>query len=301
MVCSSDQLCADLFSSTEGAINAMNSLFSTHNSFDSGWGVLMVDVSNAFNSLNRTAMLLHVRVLWPRCARYLFNTYSGWSMLIVRGASECLYSKESVTQGDPLSMFMYAIGTLPLIRSLHNPSRWTQIWYADDTSAGGSLENIQEWFSLLCSKGPAFGYFPEPTKSFIVVGEQFMTKAKALFHDLGVRVVTGYCYLGGFIGDLQGREVFVCTKVNRWVNYVRTFSDIALTQPQLAYTAVTRSLQHEWTFLLQVLPVCGLQFQDLETSLASNFLPAFLEWKLLLLNAIYFLSLYGWADLELRI
>ena len=75
---------------------------------------------------------------WPRCARFLFNTYRGWSVLVVRGSSECLYSKEGVTQGDPLSMFMYAIGTLPLIRSLRNPSRWTQIWYADDASAGGS-------------------------------------------------------------------------------------------------------------------------------------------------------------------
>ena len=36
-------------------------------------------------------------------------------MLVVRGSSEFLYSKEGVTQGDPLSMFMYAIGTLPLI------------------------------------------------------------------------------------------------------------------------------------------------------------------------------------------
>ena len=58
------------------------------------------------------------------------------------------------------------------------------------------------------------------------------------------------------------------------MNYVNTFSDIALTQPQLAYTAVTRSLQHEWTFLLRVLPNCGLLFQDLEFSLAFNFLPA---------------------------
>ena len=58
------------------------------------------------------------------------------------------------------------------------------------------------------------------------------------------------------------------------MNYVNTFSDIALIQPQLAYTAVTRSLQHEWTFLLRVLPDCGLLFQDLESSLASNFSPA---------------------------
>ena len=33
-------------------------------------------------------------------------------------------------------MFMYAIGTLPLIHSLRDPSCWKQIWYADDASAG---------------------------------------------------------------------------------------------------------------------------------------------------------------------
>ena len=130
----------------------------------------MVDAANAFNSLNRSAMLLHARVFWPQCARFLFNTYRGWSMLIVRGASECLYSKEGVTQGDPLSMFMYAIGTLPLIRSLHNPSLWTQVWYADDASAGGSLRDILDWFSLLCSRGPAFGYFPVAFKEFCRCG-----------------------------------------------------------------------------------------------------------------------------------
>ena len=39
-------------------------------------------------------------------------------MLVVRGASECLYNKQGVTQGDPLSVFMYSVGTSPLIRSL---------------------------------------------------------------------------------------------------------------------------------------------------------------------------------------
>ena len=48
----------------------------------------------------------------------------------------------------------------------------------------------------------------------------------------------------------------------------------AVTQPQLAYAALSRSLQHEWKFLLRVVPQCGQLFQELELSLFSRFLPA---------------------------
>ena len=99
-----------------------------------GWGVLLVDATNAFNSFNRIAALWNVQVLGPRCSRFLFNTYQGWATLVVRGSSSVLYSKEGVTQGDPLSMFMYAVGSLPLIHSLDNPD-CTQVWYVDDVSA----------------------------------------------------------------------------------------------------------------------------------------------------------------------
>ena len=105
----------------------MNQLFSAHQDQGTGWGVLLVDAANAFNSLNRAAMLLHAHILWPRCTRFLFNTYRGWLVLVLRGSSTYLYSKEGVTRGDPLSMFMYAIGTLPLIRSLNDPGQWTQL------------------------------------------------------------------------------------------------------------------------------------------------------------------------------
>ena len=158
-----------------------------------------------------------------------------------------MYSKKKVTQGDPLSMFMYAVSTLPLICSLCNLSHWTQVWYTDDAVAGGSLCDNRDWFSLLCSRGPAYGYFPEPTKSLFVVDEHFHSEAESPFQDLGVCIVSGHRYLGGFIGDLNQRNAFVQMKASNWVKHVCVFSDIAAAQPQLAYVTVARSLQHKWT------------------------------------------------------
>ena len=64
------------------------------------------------------------------------------------------------------------------------------------------------------------------------------------------------------------------SKVHRWVRNLDVLSEAALSQPQLAYAALSRSLQHEWTFLLRVVPECGQLFQELEMSLFSRFLPA---------------------------
>ena len=51
-------------------------------------------------------------------------------------------------------------------------------------------------------------------------------------------------------------------------------ADVALTQLQLAYAALVHSLQHEWTFLLHVIPHCGPLLGELERLLASHFLLA---------------------------
>lgn len=61
-----------------------------------GWGLQLVDV-------NREAALRNSRVLWPRCSPCLFNTNHG------SGTTDVIFSREGVTQGDPLSMLMYAL------------------------------------------------------------------------------------------------------------------------------------------------------------------------------------------------
>ena len=100
---------------------------------------LLVEASNAFNSLNRAAALNNTRVLFPLIATYVTNTYRVPARLFVVGGSE-LKSAEGTSQGDPLPISMYAISFQPLISLLHNRSPAKQCWFADDATGAGPLE-----------------------------------------------------------------------------------------------------------------------------------------------------------------
>ena len=226
-------------------------------------------------SINRSSLLWNIRILWPRASRFIYNTYRGHSPLVIRGSSEPLFSKEGVVQGDPLSMFMYAIGTIPLINSLKEAiSTGHQIWYADDASAIGDLATVRHWFDCLMVTGPRFGYFPEPQKCCLIVKESLLNQASLLFGDLGLRVTTSSRFLGGVIGDLAGKTSYVSTKVQGWIDLVHSLSSVALTQPQAAYSAFIKLLQHQWTYLQRVTPDCGHQFDSLESVISDFFIPA---------------------------
>ena len=111
-VCSADQLCSGLQAGMEGAIHAVHELFDMH--CDDGWGLLLVDARNAFNSVNRVAALWNSRILWPRCSRYLFNTYQGYARLYIQNT--CLAGRGhsgGPSFDDDVCCCCPPIGTLP--------------------------------------------------------------------------------------------------------------------------------------------------------------------------------------------
>ena len=79
--------------------------------------------------------------------------------------------------------------------------------------------------------------------------------------------MTGHRFLGEFLGSRGERDEYVISKVRKWVGHVNALAEAAVTQLQLAYAALSRSLQHKWNFLICVVPQCGQLFRELEISL----------------------------------
>ena len=146
-------------------------------------------------------------------------------------------------------MLMHAIGVLPLISRLKNPELHKQNWYADDSSCAGSPLHIKEWFMRLLELGSSYAcYFTEHSKSIIVVKEQHLQEAKAIFFDLQVEVVLASRFLGSCVGDEAGVRQYTSDKVDEWVRSVERLAGAAKSYPQSAYDACIPSPSSGPTF-----------------------------------------------------
>ena len=263
------QLCAGQISGIEAAIHAIRSIYSNKDTE----AVLLVDASNAFNSLNRQVALRNARHLCPSIATIVINTYRAHSELFIDG--QVLWSEEGTTQGDPLAMPLYALATIPLINNLSSVPETKQVWYADDASASGSLSALRSWWDKLSSCGPAFGYHPKASKTWLIVKDHHLPKAREIFQDSGLNITSqGRPYLGAALGSEEYSKLFVTEKVLEWKEELLRLADIALTQPHAAFAAFTHGFVHKFTYLSRTTPFSEHLLQPLEDVIHSNLIPA---------------------------
>ena len=119
------QLCAGQSAGVEAAVHAMRHIFAA----DATDGVLLIDADNAFNRINRKAILHNIQYICPIFKYAIINTYRVPSRIFVLGGMEML-SQEGTTQGCPLAMVMYALALVPLVDQLQGICK--QVWFADD-------------------------------------------------------------------------------------------------------------------------------------------------------------------------
>ena len=261
------QMCGGQICGIEAAVHAARQAFDS----EKCEAALLVDATNAFNSLNRQTALQNIRRLCPPIATILVNTYRAPTELFVD--NDVILSQEGTTQGDPLAMAMYGLATIPLIRKLDSPCK--QVWYADDSAAFGSLEQLRSWWDRLTTEGPRFGYFANSSKTWLITKDQYLHNAANIFADSGVNITShGRPYLGAPLGPPEFVEEYFSSKVEEWTSSITVLSEIAVSQPHAAYSALTHGLSSKWSYLSRVTPDISHLLDPLDIALKTKLLPA---------------------------
>uniref|UniRef100_A0A1X7VQV2 Reverse transcriptase domain-containing protein n=1 Tax=Amphimedon queenslandica TaxID=400682 RepID=A0A1X7VQV2_AMPQE len=179
--------------------------------------VLFADASNAFNLLNRKPALVNIQKISPPLAKIPINCDRLKVPLSIDG--EILHSAEGTTQGDILAMMMYAIAILPLNHYL-NTFSVSQVCYADDAAARGKLQHLHHWWKELMAASNDYGFFTNPSKSWLFIKPNLLVTAKSLFADTKINITSNSCrYLDSPIGSDEFVSEFMCNIVSWSTNW----------------------------------------------------------------------------------
>eukprot|EP00794_Sanderia_malayensis_P001505 gene1505-biopygen1251 len=269
------QLCAGQKAGSEAAVHAISDIFEESASDV----LLLVDATNAFNALNRKVLLHNIQYLCPPISTYVRNCYLIPSRLFVLGGFE-ISSCEGTTQGDPLAMPMYAIGIVPLLdliaeNCVNDDNIIKHAAFADDLGGAGKLHVVRSWWNRIVEFGPKLGYFPNATKSWLVIKLDVEQEAREIFDGTDIQITTeGRKYLGGFIGSKEGKDSYVSSLVSSWCDQLKVLSRIAKSEPQSAYSAFVSGFRHRLTYHMRTIMNIEDHLKKFDEILDTVFIPA---------------------------
>ena len=108
---------------------------------------------------------------------------------------------------------------------------------------------------LVIVLGPWYGYFPNGTKSWLVVKEDAVDISREMFNGSNIHITTDdHHYLGGVVSSEAFEQQFLQQKVQDWISDLRKLSIIAESQPHAAYSAYCHGLSFRWNYFFGFVP-----------------------------------------------
>ena len=152
--------------------------------------------------------------------------------------------------------------------------------FADDFSAVGKLKSLLQWWTTFLQVGPKFGYFPEPTKSWLIAKSETHTIRKKIFKDTKVKITnSGKRFLGSVIGIFTFKKKYIDEIVSQWISKIEVLSQIAKVEPQAAYCCFTTGFKHKVTYLMHTTPNINEELRRLDDVINNKPIPSFTESK----------------------
>ena len=143
----------------------------------------------------------------------------------------------------------------------------------EDFSVADNLNSIKDYWDKLIAIGAKYGYFPKPTKSYLIVREknQWKDKTYLLIQEWNhsSRKNTPWCSYWEF--SILWR---ICERLSETMGQpTNGLSTIAETQPQAAYLAFASGFKSKLNYFLRSIPnICHLLL-PLKRTIWNNFIP----------------------------
>ncbi|KAK2402907.1 hypothetical protein QL285_052393 [Trifolium repens] len=139
----------------EAILHSANRLLSQRHD-DGSLAMLTVDFSNAFNMVDKSALLREVRVRCPSISLWVEFLYGQAARLYL--GDGYIMSATGVQQGDPLGPLLFALVLHPLVHKIRdNCNLLLHAWYLDDGTIVGDSMEVAKTLDIIREMGPRLG------------------------------------------------------------------------------------------------------------------------------------------------
>ena len=103
------------------------------------------------------------------------------------------------------------------------------------------MDQLWSWWDNVLKIGPEYGYLANPTKTRLIVKEEYLSAAAEDFHNTVVQITSqGKRYLGAALGNASFVKAYVGLQVEKWVLEIERLASIASSQPHTLLTLLLR-------------------------------------------------------------
>uniref|UniRef100_A0A1X7SS29 Reverse transcriptase domain-containing protein n=1 Tax=Amphimedon queenslandica TaxID=400682 RepID=A0A1X7SS29_AMPQE len=171
---------------------------------------LLLDFSNAFNSIDRSALFREVRSRFPSLSPWLECCYGAQPNLLF--GEYTLLSCAGVQQGDPLGPLAFSILLHPIIERVQQevPGLLLNAWYLDDGILTGPPADLLSALNIIEDMGPPCGLHLNHSKSLLFLPSGVDSSQSSLPSDIPVTSL-GFVLLGSPIGPPE----FCCESISK--------------------------------------------------------------------------------------
>ena len=153
--------------------------------------LIKVDFENAFNSVRRDKMLHAVKKFIPELLLYVHSAYSTESVLLWEKVE--IISSEGIQQGDPIGPLLFCLSIHNLVSSLKSEYK---IFYLEDGTIGGTLEDISSDLSFIEEAGEQLGLRLNVAKSELICNDGLIHRICLCWLICSMLVLIKQCYWG---------------------------------------------------------------------------------------------------------